>query len=168
MKIRIWLVTRERDTWITGGVILALALVLLAIPGTLLRFVGFVLLGYLGYRALTSLPLGMVPGRPDGASQHRRNLDLRSRVVGFLNTVRSVEDYAQRVKLAGGPEGEVEKSLRSAQMRVMNAAAEVVKAMGRGTPEPTAGPAPETRPRVTHQAPSLTNRQALSRDDFLP
>jgi len=168
MKIRIWLVTRDRETWITGAEVFALALVLLAIPGTLLRLVGFLVLGHLGYRALTSLPLGMVPGRPEGASQHRRNLDLRSRVIGFLNTVRSVEDYAQRVRLAGGPEGEVERSLRSAQMRVMNAAAEVVKAMGRGTPVP-AGDGPEgPRPRLTHQAQTLPVQKPLSRDDFLP
>ena len=131
MNIRIWLVTRERHTWITGTEVLALALVLLAVPGTILRLLGFVLLARLGYKALTSLPLGMIPGRPLGTKAHRRNQDLRSRVVVFLSVVRNVEEYAQRIRLSGIPTVETDKNLRSAQQRVMSAAADVAKSMGR-------------------------------------
>jgi len=168
VKIRIWLVTRDRETWITAAEILVLALVLLAIPGTLVRLVGFVVLAHLGYQALTSLPLGMIPGRPEGTSQHRRNQDLRSRIVGFLNTVRTVEEYAQRVRLAAGPHAEMDRSLRAAQMRVMNAAADVVKAMGKGPADTPDDRTKESRPRTSHQPQRLLTEPSLGTDDFLP
>ena len=168
MKIRIWLVTRDRETWITAAEILVLALVLLAIPGTVVRLVGFVVLAHLGYQGLTSLPLGMIPGRPEGASQHRRNQDLRSRIVGFLNTVRNVEEYAQRVRLASGPDAEMDRSLRAAHMRVMNSAADVVKAMGKGPADTSGNGTKESRGRTSHQPQRLLTEPSLGRDDFLP
>ena len=60
-------------------------------------------LGHLGYRALTSLPIGQVPGRPAGMARQRRNLQLRTRVVAFLNEVRRAESYAAST---GGAPGE--------------------------------------------------------------
>ncbi|MEX2049230.1 MAG: hypothetical protein WEB90_06605 [Gemmatimonadota bacterium] len=168
MKIRIWLVTRDRETWITAAEIIALALVLLAIPSSLVRLVGFLVLAHLGYQALTSLPLGMIPGRPEGTSQHRRNQDLRSRIVGFLNTVRTVEEYAQRVRLAAGPDAEMDRSLRAAHMRVMNAAADVVKAMGKGPADTPDGGTKESRPRTSPRPERLLTQPSLGTDDFLP
>jgi hypothetical protein len=133
MKITIWLATRERDTWITAAEIFALATVLLYAPGTTIRLlVGLPLLAHLGYKALTSLPMGMVPGRPPGGKE-RRNQDLRTQVVGFLNEVRRVEEYAQRAVTAGRPHEEVENNLRSAEERMMAAAAEVAKVAGRSS-----------------------------------
>jgi hypothetical protein len=130
MKITVWLVTRERDTWITAAEIMALALVLLA-GGPRVRVLGGLpLLVHLGYRALASLPLGSVPGRP-GRGRKRRNYDLRARVVGFLGEVRRVEHYVRQAELAGWSKAEVEENLRSAQARMMAAAAEVAKAAGR-------------------------------------
>lgn len=131
IKITVWLATRERATWITGAEILGVALVLSAVPGTIVRLVAFLLLGHLGYAALTSLPMGAIPGRPEGTTHERRNLHLRSRVGAFLNEVRRVEGYAQRAKTAGKSRREVEEDLRSAEKRMMLAAAEVVKVTGR-------------------------------------
>ena len=131
MKISIWMASRDRDTWILAAEIFVLALVLFYAPGTTIRvLLGLPLLVHVGYRALTSLPLGMIPGRPPGAKE-RRNQDLRSRVVGFLNEVRRVEEYAERAQVAGRPPAEVENNLRSAEKRLMAAAAEVVKVAGR-------------------------------------
>lgn len=139
IKIKVWLVTRERATWITGAEILGLALVLFAGPGTAIRIVvGLPLLVLLGYTALTSLPMGAIPSRPTGLTQQRRNQDLRSRVVGFLNEVRRLEQYAHRAKTAGWPQSEVKDNLRSAQTRMMAAAAQVVKVTGRSTSAPPA------------------------------
>ncbi len=98
------------------------------------------LLAHLGYTAMTGLPVGTIPGRPEGAARERRNLDLRSRVVGFLNEVRRVEAYAERARVSGLPPAEVERSLYSAQQRMMSAAAEVAKASGR-PPTPSGGAA---------------------------
>lgn len=136
MKITVWLVTRERTVWITSAEVLGLALVLVAGPGTLVgTVVGLMLLSHLGYTALTSLPLGAIPGRPVGAKRHRRNQDLRSEVVGFLNEVRRVEEYVKRAKDAGLPPAVVEENLRDAERRMRVAAAEVVKVTGRSTYE---------------------------------
>ncbi|MEX2466087.1 MAG: hypothetical protein WD995_04210 [Gemmatimonadota bacterium] len=132
MKIRVWLVTRERDTWILGAEVLALALLLFAAPAPLIRlWVGFPVLAHLGYRAMTSLPLGQVPGRPSGLARQRRNQHLRSRVVAFLNEVRRAENYSLQATSAGQIPGEVEANLRSAERRMMAAAAEVAKVTGR-------------------------------------
>lgn len=132
MKLRIWLVTWERDTWITAAEILALGVVLLTSSGTVVALVvGLPLLAHLGYTALTSLPLGEIPGAPVGAKRLRRNQDLRSRVVGFLNEMRRVEEYAEQAEVSGRPRHEVERDLRWAKQRMMTAAAEVTKAAGR-------------------------------------
>lgn len=115
---------------------------LITAPAGFIRLVvGLPLLTHLGYKALTSLPMGEVPGRPEGAKRERRNQDLRSRVVVFLNEVRRVEEFAQRAKLAGHPTRELESTLRSAQQRMMAAAAQVAKETGRSAlatdPPPT-------------------------------
>lgn len=108
-----------------------LALVLVAaVESTVVLVFGLLVLAHVGYRALTSLPLGQVPGRPPGA-QTRSNLHLRSRIVGFLNEVRRVEDYVARARTAGRPRAEVETHLRTAERRLMAAAAEVAKVTGR-------------------------------------
>lgn len=141
IKITVWLATREPATWITGVEVLALGLILYAAPETPTRLaVGLPLLVHLGYRALTSLPMGAVPGRPENAKRARRHYDLRARVVVFLNEVRKAEDYAQRAKVAGWSRLDVEENLRSDRQRMLAAAAQVVKATGRGPgPEPEAG-----------------------------
>lgn len=134
MKLRIWLLTRDRETWVTGAEILALLLVLLAGSDAVRLIFGLPLLVHVGYRALTSVPLGQIPGRPEWAKQVRRNQDLRSRVVGFLNEMRRVEDIAHRGRIAGGTHADVEKDLLFAKRRMMNAATEVVRAAGRVGP----------------------------------
>ena len=136
MKITVWLATRDRTTWIAAAEITGLIFVILAVPNTLARLVGFLLLGHLGYHALTSLPIGSIPSRPDGAKQYRRNQDLRSRIVGFLNEVRRVEHFAQQARVGGLPPLELERHLSSAKERVMAAAADVAEMSGRFVPEP--------------------------------
>ena len=132
MKITVWLVTRERDAWMTGAEVILLGLLLIASPGPLIRlWFGLPLLAHLGYRALTSLPLGQVPGRPVGAARQRRNQHLRSRVVAFLNEVRRAENYALRATHVGQIPEELEENLRSAERRMMVAAGEVAKVAGR-------------------------------------
>ena len=156
IKITVWLVTRERATWISAGEILGLAGLLFFDPGATIRlFVGLPLLAHLGYTAMTSLPMGSIPGRPLGTSQQRRNPDLRSRVVGFLNEVRRVEDYAQRARTAGLPQRVIEENLRSAQRRMMAAAGQVTEVMGRSTSTPShVEPSERRRPKVlTHEKP---------------
>lgn len=130
MKVSVWLVTREREAWITAAEILLLGLVLL-VSGTFVRLLfGLPLLVHLGYKALTSLPMGAVPGRPPGRPA-RRHLDLRARVVRFLDEVRRVENYAEQAELARLPKREVQAHLFAAQRRVMEAAREVAKESGR-------------------------------------
>jgi len=80
---------------------------------------------------MTALPMGEVPGKRTSPARERRNQDLRSRVVGFLNEVRRVEAYAERARVSGHPASEVDRTLYSAQKRMMAAAAEVVKVSGR-------------------------------------
>ena len=130
MKLRIWLVKWDRETWFTSAEIVGLALMLVAAPDTLRRVLGLPLLAHLGYRALTSLPLGRIPGRPEGAKQIRHNLDLRSRVVGFLNEMRRVEDIAHHAHLGARTPHIVERDLIYAKKRMMAAANEVVRAAG--------------------------------------
>ena len=91
MRITVWLVTRDRGSWIVAGEVVLLAL-LLSTGGPALRaWLGVPVLAHLGYLALTSLPIGEVPGRPTGVARQRRNQHLRTRVVAFLNDVRRAE-----------------------------------------------------------------------------
>lgn len=138
MKVRIWLVTLERSTWITGAELIGLTAILLAGPPWYVRLlIGIPLLVHVGYHALTSLPLGMVPRRPDDTrAPHRRNQDLRSRVIGFLNDIRNIEAYAQRAAMGDMPRADVEVTLRKAQEKMMRAAAEMVTVVGRSTLPP--------------------------------
>ena len=131
MKLTVWLMTRERSTWFLAAEIFGLLLILTTVPGTILRFVGLGLAAHLGYRVLTSLWIGSMPGRPASSKAERRNQDLRSSVIGFLNEVRRVEDYAQRARAGGLPVAELERDLRLAERRVMQAAAAVAKTAGR-------------------------------------
>jgi len=127
MKITVWLVTRDRATWIAAAEILGLAVLLtLATESTLARLLGFGLISHLGYTAMTGLPMGSIPGRPAGG-QARRNLDLRAEVVAFLREVRRVDEFAQRAVVAGLPTQEIETNLRTGEQRVMAAAARVAK-----------------------------------------
>jgi len=122
--------TRERETWTTAAAVLGLGLILTAAPGALVRLlVGLPLLVHVGYRALTSLPMGAVPRRPE-RGQSRRHYDLRARVVRFLDEVRRAEDFAERARTGGSAASEVERQLWAAQNRVMSAATEVAKATG--------------------------------------
>ena len=130
MKLRIWLVTWDRETWFTGAEITGLGLLLVAGSETLRTLLGLPLLAHLGYRALTSLPLGRIPGPPEGAKQVRENQDLRSRVVGFLNEMRRVEDIAHQGRLGARTPHIVERDLIYAKKRMMAAANEVVRAAG--------------------------------------
>jgi hypothetical protein len=88
--------------------------------------------------------------------------------VGFLNTVRTVEEYAQRVRLAAGPDAEMDRSLRAAQMRVMNSAADVVKAMGKGPVDTPDDRTKQSHPRTPHRPERLLTEPSLGTDDFLP
>lgn len=126
-----WIAVRERSTWILAGEIGVLAIVLLTAPGGWIALlVGIPVLGHLGWSALTSVPTGAVPGPPAGLSERRRNHHLRYRVVAFLNEVQRVEDFAQRARTAGLPRAEVARNLNSAEQRLRDTAAEVVKVAG--------------------------------------
>jgi hypothetical protein len=145
MKIRIWLATRERETWIAAVEILGVTAVLwTASESTVLRVVGFLLVAHLGYTAMTGLPMGRIPGRPPGR-QPRRNLDLRAQVAWFLREVRRVDEYAQRARVAGWAPAQLEESLRSGEQRVMAAASRVAKAATRGSARPAGSSARSTR-----------------------
>ena len=157
IKITVWLASRERETWIASAEILGLALILFTAPGPIFRLlVGLPLLTHLGYTALTSLPIGMIPGRAPGMSQPRRNQDLRIQVRAFLNEVRRVEEYVQRARASGRPRSEVEQSLRAAEKRMMAAAANVVSVTGRSTEAavPESGSRPTDPPQMRVFAPN--------------
>jgi hypothetical protein len=128
MRITVRLVTWDRATWITGAEVVLLALLLTAASSALRLWLGLPVLGHLGYRALTSLPIGQVPGRPAGMARQRRNLQLRTRVVAFLNEVRRAESYAAST---GGAPGEAEANLDVARARIVAAAEEVADVAGR-------------------------------------
>jgi hypothetical protein len=167
MKLRIWLVTRDRETWFTGAEIVGLAMVLASASGTLRLVLGLPLLAHLGYRALTSVPLGQIPGRPEWAKQVRRNQDLRSRVVGFLNEMRRVEDLAHHGSLSGRAPEAVERDLIYAKKRMMEAAKEVIRAAGHAEPQVDTVPAPEAQahektPTATPQAGGRAGRKISS------
>ena len=132
MKLSWWVATRDRATWITLAEVLVLGLVLLTSSGTAAAWlVGLPLLLHLGYRDLTSLPLGAVPGAPSGNAERRRNHELRAQVVAFLNEVQRAEKYVQSARARGSAPTDVEKSLRWARERLKETAEEVVKATGR-------------------------------------
>ena len=181
MKITVWLLTRERATWITGAETLGILLVVLTAPGFLTRLVAVGLLAHVSYKALTSLPMGLVPGRPDGVKAIRRNQDLRSRVVGFLNEIRRTEDYAHQATVGGRPHADLERDLAWARKRMMAAAAEVAKAAGRpakvdraslGSPEDDMTPvrsahrSSEVLPRVSPWDAALERGRRRGRDNI--
>jgi len=133
MKIRIWLVTRERATWIAAAEILGLSAVLwVATESTVLRLAGFALIAHLGYMAMTGLPMGRIPGKPPGG-QPRLNLDLRAQVMAFLREVRRVDEHTQRARVSGVPPAQLADSVRAGEQRVMAAAARVAKLSTRGS-----------------------------------
>lgn len=133
MRITVWLMSRERRTWLTAAEISVLGLIVVGAPGAPVRLlIGLPIVAHLGYQALTSLPMGLVPRRKEGGL-HRRRYDLRARVVRFLDEVKRVEDYADRARISGLPEADVEQYLNGAQRRVMTAAAAVAQATGRWT-----------------------------------
>ena len=133
MRITVWMITRERRTWVTAAELLVLGLIVLSAPAAPVRLlIGLPIVVHLGYQALTSLPLGLVPRRREGGV-HRRRYDLRARVVRFLDEVKRVEDYADRARISGLKDDDVEEYLHLAQRRVMTAAAAVAHATGRWT-----------------------------------
>lgn len=111
---------------------MVLAMILATSPGEMIRTgVGIPLLTHLGYRALTSMPVGRIPGRPAGTARQRRNLALRARVVALLEEVKSVEAYAQRARRSGLAPSDVAERLREAEGRIMSTAADIVRHTGR-------------------------------------
>lgn len=131
MKISVWMATRERETWITMAEVFGLGLLLLTGAGPLVRLVfGLPLLVHVGYKALTGLPMGQVPCRPE-RGQMRRRYDLRARVVRFLEEVKMAESFAGRAELSSLPKEEVDEFLFKAHRRVMYAAKEVANQAGR-------------------------------------
>jgi len=133
MRITVWMLTRERRTWLTATEILVLGLIVLVAPAATVRLlIGLPIVVHLGYQALTSLPLGHVPRRREGGL-HRRRYDLRARIVRFLDEVKRAEDYAQRARFSGLDEQNVEEYLHVAQRRVLTAAAAVAQVTGRWT-----------------------------------
>lgn len=131
MRITVWVATRDRTTWLTAAEVSALALLLTAASPSLRIWIGLPLLAHLGYRALTSLPLGQIPGRPSGAARQRRNQHLRTRVVAFLNEVRRAENYSLRADKTGAIPDEIEENLDRARKRMLVAANEVARVAGR-------------------------------------
>lgn len=109
-----------------------LGLVLLSSPGTTITLlVGLPLLAHLGYRSLTSLPAGRIPGRPSSKSEKRKNYQLRANVGAFLNEVKRMESYVQRARSGGVPRSEVKQQLRTAEKRLLHKASQVAKATGK-------------------------------------
>lgn len=122
----------EGAMWITVAEALVLFLVLVVGPNLTIRLVlGLPVLAHLVYSALTSLPLGKVPGPPEGVDERRKNHQLRERVVTFLNEVQRVEEFARRAKTAGLPPEEVQKNLARADRKLRSTASEVVEVVGR-------------------------------------
>lgn len=131
MKLSVWIARWQPATWIALAEAMGLLLVLFIGSGTWIRLaLGIPLLAHLAYTAMTSLPLGEVPGPPEGLDERRRNHQLRERVVAFLNEVQRVEEFARRAQSAGLPPEEVEKNLRRADRRIRSTAAEVVEVVG--------------------------------------
>jgi len=131
MRVSVWMATRERRTWLTASEIVTLGLIVVSGAAAPVRLlIGLPIVVHLGYLALTSLPMGAVPRRREGGSARRR-YDLRARVVRFLDEVKRVEDYVGRARFSGMPEDDVDEYVRTAQRRVMTAAAAVAQASGR-------------------------------------
>lgn len=136
MKITVWLARSHRATWIAAAETSTLALLLFSGPGTLVRvLVGMPVLAHLAYTAMTGLPIGTLPKRPVNVKRDRQNQELRSNVIGFLNQVRRVEEYAQRAQTGGVPVPEVERHLEAGRDRIMAAASQVAEVTGRATPK---------------------------------
>jgi len=137
---------------------------LLLQPGLAIRlFVGLPVVAHLGYRAATALPMGMIPGRPEGSKQVRRNQDLRSWIVRFLNEVKELEDYLARARTGNWTAPEVEERIRVGRQKVMAAATKVAEAVGRtpAKPEEDQMPGRETVPVLTHARPTVASPQGL-------
>lgn len=128
MRITVWLATRDTIAWITVVEVSLLALLLFAGSPGIRVWMGLPILAHLGYRALTSLPIGQVPGKPNGVARQRRNQHLRTRVVAFLNEVRRAESYATRTSKGAD---DLEATLDEARARMMKAAGEVARVAGR-------------------------------------
>lgn len=140
MKKTLWLARLDRPTWIAAAEWVTLGLILLAGPGKWIRLlVGLPVLTHLAYTTMTSLPIGEIPSRPEGTTRVRQNQDLRTCVIGFLNEVRRVEDYANRARTAGLPTEAVDQSLQRGQRRIMVAASQVAKFTGKALPDPVDG-----------------------------
>ena len=130
--MKVWLARWDRFTWVAAAEAIVLGLLLIVEPSALVRTLfGIPLLAHLGYTAMTALPVGAIPARPDGAKA-RRNPELRTSVIGFLNEVRRVEDYAQRARASGLPPEVLALNLQIAESRILAAAAAVAKAPGQG------------------------------------
>jgi hypothetical protein len=154
MKITVWLGSRDRATWIALSETLMLGYLMWQ-PGLVFRLtLGLPLLVHLGYTAMTSLPMGMIPRRPEGSKRARRNQDLRSWVVRFLNEVKELEDYLWRARSADSSPEEVSEKLHVGRQRVMGAARQVARAVGSAPPETTGAPAEEVGAGLPQNAPA--------------
>lgn len=141
MKITVWLGARDRAAWIALSETLMLVY-LMWHPSVLFRMiVGLPLLLHLGYTGMTALPMGMIPRRPEGSKQERRNQNLRSWVVRFLNEVKELEDYMWRARSSDSSPAEVSEKLRLGRQRVMAAATQVAKTVGSVQPQSEEAPA---------------------------
>jgi len=153
MRFTVWLAARDRTSIMHAAEAVVIALLLFEPVMAFRLLFGVPLLAHLAYSAMTSLPIGTIPGRPLGKPE-RTNHDLRAGVVVFLNEVRRVEDFAQRAVTGGMPETEVEAKLEVARRRILGAANSVAEAVGRYTepPEIPSSDASDT-PLLTHARP---------------
>ena len=136
VKRTVWLARLDRATWIASAEAAVLGLILVSGPGKWVRLlIGVPVLVHLAYTTMTSLPMGQIATRPEGVNRVRQNQDLRTCVVGFLNEVRRVEDYANRARTAGLPTEAVDQSLERGQRRIMVAAKQVAKFTGQAVPD---------------------------------
>lgn len=111
--------------------VLALAAVLLLAPSPALRVVlGLPLILHLGWRVISSVPVGGIPGPPPGVGERRRNHRLRYRVVEFLREVKRIEAYARQAGDGAVAPREVESNLRGAERRLHDIIGEMIRVAG--------------------------------------
>jgi hypothetical protein len=122
----------ERGTMITiAEVAVLVVLLLLDAPSTARILVGIPLVLHLGWSAVTSLPIGRVPGPPPGVGERRRKHLLRYQVVAFLDYVQKVESLVEERNGSTKPRRSVERELEAAEHRLKEIAGDIVKVAGR-------------------------------------
>lgn len=122
----------ERRTWIALAETVALVGLILFFRDTLvLLALGLPLVAHLAWTAVTSVPVGQIPGPPPGIGERRRNHLLRYQVVAFLDQVQRVETFAEKANTAGKPRPDLERELSVAGRRLQAIASDIVKVAGR-------------------------------------